>query len=50
LPQENNCANIPSDDWREYLKSLRSALLMQVAAIEKMLGLRRRCRHCGNDL
>jgi hypothetical protein len=44
------CASIRGDELSEFLKTLRSSLLMQVSAIEKMLGLRRRCRHCGNDI
>lgn len=35
---------------RDFWMSMRHALLQQLAAIEKWLGISRRCRHCGNDL
>ena len=35
---------------REYWFQFRQGLLQQLAALEKMLGISRRCRHCGNDI
>jgi hypothetical protein len=35
---------------REFWMSIRHSLLMQLATIEKKLGISRRCKHCGNDL
>lgn len=41
-------ASILSID-RDFLMEWRHSLLMQLATIEKKLGISRRCRHCGNN-
>jgi hypothetical protein len=43
-------AKIPADGMRDYLMLVRSSLIQQLSALEKLLGLNRRCKHCGNDL
>lgn len=35
---------------REYWLDFREGLLRQLAALEKMLGISRRCRNCGSDV
>lgn len=35
---------------REYWMDFREGLLRQLAALEKMLGISRRCRNCGSDV
>jgi hypothetical protein len=42
-------ASILSID-RDFLMEWRHALLMQLATIEKKLGISRRCKHCGENL
>jgi hypothetical protein len=44
-----NCDTIAPVD-RDFWMSIRHALLMQLATIEKKLGISRRCPHCGNDV
>jgi hypothetical protein len=39
-----------SEAERKLKMAERSALLMQVAAIEEYLGITRRCKECGADL
>jgi hypothetical protein len=39
-----------SEAERKLKMAERSALLMQLAAIEEYLGIARRCKNCGNDL
>jgi hypothetical protein len=39
-----------SEAERKLKMAERSALLMQLAAIEEYLGITRRCSSCGNDL
>lgn len=40
---------IPATE-RDFWMQMRHSLLMQLATIEKKLGISRRCKHCGNDL
>lgn len=42
-------ATVPSVD-RDFLMEWRHSLLMQLATIEKKLGIARRCKHCGENL
>lgn len=42
-------ATLPADD-RLWLVELRRGLLQALAAIEKKLGISRKCRQCGNAL
>lgn len=44
-----NSANIPGDD-RTFLVELRRGLLQALTAIEKKLGISRKCRQCGHVL
>jgi hypothetical protein len=39
-----------SVDDRDFWMTMRHALLMQLAIIEKKLGIDRRCKHCGGNL
>jgi len=49
IPRENR-AIIPPVADRDFWMAMRHSLLQQLAAIEKKLGIDRRCRHCGNNL
>lgn len=42
--------NIGAAETREFLMTLRQTLIMQLAGLEKLLKIRRKCKHCGNAL
>jgi hypothetical protein len=48
-PEQRRRAPI-SEEERELKMAERSALLMQVAAINKYLGITPRCKNCGADI
>lgn len=49
VDRPQNCATISSEAYEFYL-SKRHAVLMELAALDKLLGLKRKCRHCRNEL
>lgn len=49
VKRDANRAIVPPDGW-ESLIELRRGLLQALAAIEKKLGISRKCRRCGHAL
>lgn len=39
-----------ADGLRKFYEGERHETLMRLARLEKLLGMKRRCKHCGNDL
>lgn len=49
VKRDTNRVSMPADD-RLSLVEIRRGLLQALAAIEKKLGISRKCRQCGNAL
>lgn len=47
--ESGTCDIIPFGQAREFYLSLRHSLIMQLAALDKLLGTKRKCKHCGNE-
>jgi hypothetical protein len=50
LDEDRKCVTMRSVDDRDFWMTMRHALLMQLAIIERKLGIYRRCKHCGGNL
>lgn len=48
--QDTTRATLAPVAERDFWMQMRHSLLMQLAAIEKFLGVPRRCKNCGCDL
>ena len=48
LKAESRVSSRPEVTDRDFWMTMRQTLLMQLAIIEKKLGLKRRCQHCGH--